>query len=167
MGDWFSGNFRMSIDARQTAQTFMRERATQAAMPPATLASIEKIVSPAVCARVNLMATLRNIAKNWDFKAFAQNPCTTEVQIHAVHVDLIILTMMGFLAVGPGRATLAAYKRDSESFVKACNRMLDWDPDVSMEELRQIVPEADEDTVGSDHSVADRPCFECQSCPLV
>ncbi|CAK0799152.1 unnamed protein product [Prorocentrum cordatum] len=92
------------------------------------------------------MTTLRKVAQNWDMKAFAQNPCTTEVQIHAAHVDLILLSMMGFLAVGPGRATLAAYRRDSESFVKACNRMLDWDPDVSMEELRQIAPEADEDS---------------------
>ncbi|CAK0831366.1 unnamed protein product [Prorocentrum cordatum] len=98
------------------------------------------------------------VAQNWDMKAFAQNPCTTEVQIHAAHVDLILLSMMGFLAVGPGRATLAAYRRDSESFVKACNRMLDWDPDVSMEELRQIAPEADEDSVAGDHSVADRLC---------
>ena len=96
-------------------------------------------------------------------KAFAQNPCTTEVQIHAVHVDLIILSMMGFLAVNPGRVTLAAYAQDSENFVKAANRMMDWDPDVSLEEWRQLVLEAADDREEGDQAVADRLRCGCQS----
>eukprot|EP00959_Pyramimonas_sp_CCMP1952_P372618 7803038-Pyramimonas_sp.AAC.2 len=96
-------------------------------------------------------------------KAFAQNPCTTEVQIHAVHVDLIILTMMGFLAVGPGRVGLAAYAQDNENFVRAANRMMDWDPDVSLEELRQLVPQGADDREEGDQAVADRLRCECQS----
>ena len=80
-----------------------------------------------------------------------------------MHVDLIILAMMGFPAVGPGRATLAAYAQDSENVVKAANRMMDWDPDVSLEELRLLVPQAGDDREEGDQEVADRLRCECQS----
>ena len=159
MGDWFAKNFQMTVRAREVTKNFAQARARFASMPPPTLASAEMIAGHDVACKVNPMQTLQRIAANWNVKAFAQNPFTTDADIKALQFDYIVLTHMGFLLVADGRASLAKYAAASESFVRAANRMMKWDPTVSLQELRELVPE---DSAGAreegDQDVADKIC---------
>ena len=85
-------------------------------------------------------------------------PFTTVGQIRATQMGIIVLVLMGLLEEDSGRIQLASYRRDSESFVHAANRLLAWDPHVSLPWLRELMPEADQDSVDGDHSVAGDLC---------
>ncbi|CAK0855237.1 unnamed protein product [Prorocentrum cordatum] len=159
LGDWFAKNFQMTARAKEVTKDFMEARARFASTPPPTLASAERLVGHDVVSKVNPMLTLQRIANNWNVKAFAQNPFTTDADIGALQLDYVILTHMGFLLVVAGRVTAAACAADSESFVRTANRMMKWDPSVVLRDLREVVPEG---AAGAreegDQGVADQIC---------
>ena len=159
LGDWFAKNFQMTVRAKEITKDFMEARTRFASMPPPTLASAERLVGHDIVSKVNPLLTLQRIANNWDVKAFAQNPFTTDADIKALQLDYVILTHMGFLLVVDGRVNMAAYAADSESFVRAANRMMNWDPNVVLRELRKLVPEdAAVAREEGDQGVADQIC---------
>ncbi|CAK0837958.1 unnamed protein product [Prorocentrum cordatum] len=159
LGDWFAKNFQMTVRAKEVTKDFMEARTRFASKPPPTLASAEWLVGHDIVSKVNPMLTLQRIASNWNVKAFAQNPFTTDAGIRVLQLDYVILTHMGFLLVADGRVAVATYAADSESFVRAANRMMKWDPSVVLRDLRELAPEG---AAGAreegDQGVADQIC---------
>ncbi|CAK0896107.1 unnamed protein product [Prorocentrum cordatum] len=145
LGDWFAKNFQMTVRAKEVTEDFMEACALR--------------IHAAPHPRVNPMLTLQRIDNNWNVTAFAQNPFTTDAGIRALQLDYVILTHMGFLFVEDGRVAAAAYAADSESFVRAANRMMKWDPSVVLRDLRELAPEG---AAGAreegDQGVADQIC---------
>ena len=126
---------------------------------PATLASVARLASPVVAAHASPLATLKSIAAKWQFKAYVRNPHTTEKQLAATLIGVILLTMMGFLVLENGRIVLAQYGTFSENFVRAGNRLMQWGSSVSLEEVRALIPNGEADTVRIDQAVADSLCL--------
>ncbi|CAK0804108.1 unnamed protein product, partial [Prorocentrum cordatum] len=159
LGDWFAKNFQMTVRAKEVTKDFMEARTRFASMPPPTIASAERLVGRDIVSKVNPMLTLQRIANNRNVKAFAQNPFTTDADIRALQLDCVILTHMGFLLVADGRVAVAAYASDSESFVRAANRVMKWDPSLVLRDLRELAPE---DAAGAreegGQGVADQIC---------
>eukprot|EP00973_Karenia_brevis_P079893 11085033-Karenia_brevis.AAC.1 len=51
---------------------------------------------------VDPVAMLAKIAKNFQYKSFVMNPYTTEARVRAAQMDVVILSVMGFLVVEGG-----------------------------------------------------------------
>ena len=78
-------------------------------------------------------------------------------EIRALQIDVIALIMMGLLVHNDGKIELAQYAEDSESFVHAANRLIEWASEASLPDLRAMIPRGP-DTVTGDHDVAARLC---------
>ena len=158
LGGWFSRTYSMTTDAKEQVRLFRAARVELAKLPQIALTSVMQLISPSVVPHVNPAGTLKKIAAQWHYKAFAQNPYTLDDQVRAAQVDIIILALMGLLVYHKEQVQLAEYKVDSEGFVRAANRLMSWDSAVVLEDLRSWIPTAEADTVGGDHTVADNLC---------
>lgn len=66
---------------------------------------------------------------------------------------------MVFLLVEDGHASVAKYAASSESFARAANRMMKWDPAVALQDLRKLVPDGATDArEEGGQDVADHIC---------
>eukprot|EP00973_Karenia_brevis_P032539 4487858-Karenia_brevis.AAC.1 len=54
--------------------------------------------------------------------------------------DCILLALMGLAVVANGRVAVAAYPQGSLDFLRACNRLQDWDNALEVAALRAVVP---------------------------
>ena len=118
-GGRFSRTYSMTTDAKEQVRLFRAARVELAKLPQIALTSVMQLISPSVVPHVNPAGTLKKIAAQWHYKAFAQNHNTLDDQVRAAQVDIIVLAVMGFLVYDKGQVQLAEYKVDSEGFVRA------------------------------------------------
>ena len=96
------------------------------------MGSVACIVSPSVAQHVHPLATLKNIAAEWQFKAFAQNQVTTDNEVTAALIDVNVLIVVGLLVLDSGPIVLAQYETSSERSIHTSNRLMRWSAQIAV-----------------------------------
>ena len=109
-------------------------------LPDPSVAVAAKLLSPRVADLSNPGATLRELCAGKSTLAFAHNAQHSALEVEAKMRDILVLALQGLLVISLGRAQVAAFPLDSESFVHAANRLQKWDPELDVEALPQSIP---------------------------
>ena len=135
----------MTADARGEITRFKERRESTGKLPAPLVSNIVQLFNTDVADSLDPWASLTRLANGHKFRVFAMNPFTTDTQLAATQVDYIILAFMGLLAFENGKVFFAMHPQGSETFVRAANRLQLWCIDMSMEQLRRMIPSEEAD----------------------
>ena len=140
LSQWFTSSHKMALQAPKLVESFRAQRLAMAQVPAATFDNLINMVSQRRVALIDPWRTLQRFAKGWDYKRHALNPYVTADEVYAVKIDILILRLINFMVTEGGKIFLAAHPQQSESFVRAANRLQEFATDMSMQDLRALIP---------------------------
>ena len=158
---WFAKSYQMAAGARKVVESFRARRAHMSKLPSPTITNVTSLLDVQVVTQLDAWATLKRLVRGQKYKSFAMNPHTTDTQLKARQLDYIILAYMGLVSFESDKLYIAMHADGSEGFVRAANRLQNWDQEISMPDLRRMIPSHEADggvPVGGDQDGADELC---------
>ena len=139
---WFKKMYDISANADREVEAFRAKRSKMVIiLPQPTITNAISLLGVGKAQAVNVLRMLEGILKGKDFLLrYACDPYNSEAEVNTRLFEMLVLVFMGFVSISGCRWGIVSFPQNDEKFVRAANRLSEWDDGLKMDQLRENVP---------------------------